>query len=311
LYQIQDREGCLHHRHLAALAHCLRLSLAEVYEVATFYHAFDVVADVAKPTTRTVRICSGLPCQMAGADVLADTLAFQEGDDCKIIRSACMGRCDCAPVASVRRNYLTHADPRAIQKWLSGPIHDDTVQPVVDFAGYETVGGYQLLRQCLAGERQPAQIITQLEQSGLRGLGGAGFPTGRKWRLVAAEPGPRLLAVNGDESEPGTFKDRHYLETDPHRFIEGMLLAAWAVAADAVYIYLRDEYPHLRALLQRELATVTAAGLWEGQIHLRRGAGAYICGEESAMLESIEGKRGLPRQRPPSLRKRAYSATRP
>ena len=290
LHQIQDREGCLYHRHLAALAHCLRLSLAEVYEVATFYHAFDVVADVAKPTTRTVRICSGLPCQMAGADVLADTLAFQEGDDCKIIRSACMGRCDGAPVVSVRRNYLTHATPTAIQKRLSGPSHDDTVQPVVDFAGYEAVGGYQLLRQCLAGERQPAQIITQLEQSGLRGLGGAGFPTGRKWHLVAAEPGPRLLAVNGDESEPGTFKDRHYLETDPHRFIEGMLLAAWAVAADAVYIYLRDEYPHLRALLQRELATVTAAGLWEGQIHLRRGAGAYICGEESAMLEKYRGQ---------------------
>jgi formate dehydrogenase beta subunit len=304
LHQIQDAEGCLRHRHLTALAHCLRLSLAEVYEVATFYHRFDVVPDDARPAARTIHICDGLPCQMAGADALADALAPKEGDDCRIVRSACMGRCDGAPVASIRANYLTHADATAIQDRLSEPVAPDTVAPdtvlpAVDFAAYEAGGGYRLLRQCLAGERQSAQIIEQLEASGLRGLGGAGFPTGRKWRLVAAEPGPRLLAVNGDESEPGTFKDRHYLEADPHRFIEGMLLAAWAVEAEAVYIYLRDEYPHLRTLLRRELALVTTAGLCELEIHLRRGAGAYICGEESAMLESIEGKRGLPRQRPP------------
>lgn len=299
LHQIQDANGCLHHRYLTALADCLRVSLAEVYEVATFYHGFDVVADDAPTAARTVHICDGLPCQMAGADALAEALAAEQGEACRIVRSACMGRCDGAPVASVGRSYLTRAEPAAIENRLSGPNRDDPVQPMFDFAGYQAGGGYQLLRQCLAGERQPAEIMTQLEKSNLRGLGGAGFPTGRKWRLVGAEPGPRLVAVNGDESEPGTFKDRHYLETDPHRFIEGMLLAAWAVDAEAVYIYLRDEYPHLRALLQRELATVTTAGLCKVQIHLRRGAGAYICGEESAMLESIEGKRGLPRQRPP------------
>ena len=299
LHQIQDAEGCLRHRHLTALAHCLRLSLAEVYEVATFYHRFDVVTDGVKPAARTIRICDGLPCQMAGADALADALASKEGKTCRIIRAACMGRCDGAPVASVDANYLIHADAAAVQDRLSGPVGPDAVTPVVEFDEYQAGGGYLLLRQCLAGERRRAQVIAQLEESGLRGLGGAGFPTGRKWGLVAAEPGPRLMAVNGDESEPGTFKDRHYLETDPHRFIEGMLLAAWTVDAEAIYIYLRDEYPHLRLLLQRELAIVTAAGLCEGQIHLRRGAGAYICGEESAMLESIEGKRGLPRQRPP------------
>ncbi|MDA1100703.1 MAG: NAD(P)H-dependent oxidoreductase subunit E [Proteobacteria bacterium] len=303
LHQIQDAEGCLRHRHLAALAHCLRQSLAEIYEVATFYHRFDVVADDAEPAARTIQICDGLPCQMAGADALADTLAdtlaSNPASNCRIVRSACMGRCDGAPVASIDADYLTHADATAIQTRLTSPVAPDVMAPRVDFAAYQAGGGYQLLRQCLAGERQSAQVISQLELSGLRGLGGAGFPTGRKWRLVAAEPGPRLIAVNGDESEPGTFKDRHYLETDPHRFIEGMLLAAWAMDAEAIYLYLRDEYPDLRVMLQRELALVTAAGLCHGQIHLRRGAGSYICGEESAMLESIEGKRGLPRQRPP------------
>ncbi len=299
LHLIQDAKGCLRHRHLAALADHLRLSLAEVYEVATFYHRFDVVEDDAQVAAQTIHICDGLPCQMAGGDTVADALAAKEGANFRIIRSACMGRCDGAPVASVDANYLTRTNAAAIQERLSNPVGAEVMVPVVDFAAYQAGGGYRFLRQCLAGKMQSAQVFTQLEESGLRGLGGAGFPTGRKWRLVAAEPGPRLMAVNGDESEPGTFKDRHYLESDPHRFIEGMLLAAWAVDADAIYIYLRDEYPHLRTLLERELAHVTAAGLCQRQIHLRRGAGAYVCGEESAMLESIEGKRGLPRQRPP------------
>ena len=299
LHQIQDAESCLRHRHLTALAHCLRLSLAEVYEVATFYHRFEVVGDDVTPAARTVHICDGLPCQMAGADALTDLLSSEPDGDYRIVRGACMGRCDSAPVAAVGGTYLGRADVPAIQDRLSAPNHADTIVPAIDFARYQVDGGYQLLRQCLAQEREPEQIIARLEQSGLRGMGGAGFPTGRKWSLVAAEPGPRHVAVNGDESEPGTFKDRHYLETDPHRFIEGMLLAAWAMRADEVYIYLRDEYPHLRDLLQQELAKVDAAGLCECQVHLRRGAGAYICGEESAMLESIEGRRGLPRQRPP------------
>ena len=299
LHNIQDAKGCLPHRYLAALAHCMRLSLAEVYETATFYHSFDVVADDAPPHPAAIHICDGLPCQMAGADALADAMAAKHGADFRIVRSACMGRCEGAPVASIGVSYVMGADVPAVESRLSAPNHAEVIEPAFDFAAYQAAGGYALLRQCQAGERTAAQVIQALEDSGLRGLGGAGFPTGRKWRLVAAEPGPRLLAVNGDESEPGTFKDRHYLETDPHRFIEGMLLAAWAMDAAALYIYLRNEYPQLRALLRRELAIVAEAGLCPWPVHLRRGAGAYICGEESAMLESIEGKRGLPRQRPP------------
>jgi len=295
LHLIQDAESRVRHGHLAALAECLNLSLGEVYEVATFYHRFEVVGDDAPAAVPTVHICDGLPCQMAGADALA---AEAEGK-CRVIRSACMGRCDCAPVAAMGSRYLGQADNPTIEALLAAPEDAQKVEPGIDFENYQSDGGYTLLRQCLAGDRRQPEIIAILEQSGLRGLGGAGFPTGRKWALVAAEPGPRFLAVNGDESEPGTFKDRHYLESDPHRFIEGMLLAAWAVDAAETYIYLRDEYAHLRHLLQRQLAKVTAAGLCHGTVHLRRGAGAYICGEESAMLESIEGKRGLPRQRPP------------
>ena len=295
LHQIQDAAGCLRHRHLAALADCMRLSQAEVYEVATFYHRFEVIADEAAAIAPSVHICDGLPCQMAGADKIAAEL---EGK-VRIIRSACMGRCDCAPVAAVAAEYLPHADAEVIQATLSAPSVATIMTPAIDFERYQAHGGYDLLRQCLRGERQRQQIIDALGESGLRGLGGAGFPTGRKWGLVAAEPGPRYLVVNGDESEPGTFKDRHYLERDPHRFIEGMLLAAWAVDAAEIYLYLRDEYPHLRALLQQEFAKAGAAGLATAPIRMRRGAGAYICGEESAMLESIEGKRGLPRQRPP------------
>ncbi|MDP6874885.1 MAG: NADH-ubiquinone oxidoreductase-F iron-sulfur binding region domain-containing protein [Alphaproteobacteria bacterium] len=295
LHRIQDAEGQIRHGLLAALAECLRLSLAEVYEVATFYHRFEVVRDDAPPAVPTVHICDGLPCQMAGAEALA---AEAEGK-CRVIRSACMGRCDCAPVAAMGARYLGHADDSAIEALLQAPEVTDEIEPAVDFTDYQAAGGYALLRQCLAGERQQNDVIARLELSGLRGLGGAGFPTARKWALVAAEPGPRYLAVNGDESEPGTFKDRHYLESDPHRFIEGMLLAAWAVDAAEIYIYLRDEYAHLHHLLRQELEMVSAEGLCDKTIHLRRGAGAYICGEESAMLESIEGKRGLPRQRPP------------
>ncbi len=301
LHQIQDATGCLRHSHLTALAQCLTLSLAAVYEVATFYHSFDVLADDAALPPRTIRICNGLPCQMAGADSVAEALsdAAARESGYRIIRAACMGRCDRAPVASRAEIYVEQADAAAVQALASTPDRAADWAPEIDLDSYRDGGGYQLLRACLAGERERTAVIAQLEQSGLRGLGGAGFPTGRKWGLVAAEPGPRLMAVNGDESEPGTFKDRHYLETDPHRFIEGMLLAAWAVDVDAVYLYVRDEYPHLRGLLQNELAAVAKAGLRHVPVHMRRGAGAYICGEESAMLESIEGKRGLPRQRPP------------
>jgi formate dehydrogenase len=280
------------------------LSLAEVYEVATFYHSFEVLADDASPPPLTIRVCDGLPCQMAGADALATAAAAAGRDigrdaDCRIVRAACMGRCDHAPVAARGNVYVEEADLSGLRALASSTVRPQISSMNHDLDAYVDGGGYELLQACLSGERQRSEIISQLEQSGLRGLGGAGFPTGRKWGLVAQEPGPRYLAVNGDESEPGTFKDRHYLETDPHRFIEGMLLAAWAVEAEAVYLYVRDEYPHLRHMLKAQLAVVEKAGYCQLPVHPRRGAGAYICGEESAMLESIEGKRGLPRQRPP------------
>ena len=299
LHTLQDKYGALRERHLTALADCLRLSLAEVYEAATFYHRFEVVADEAVLPARTIHICDGLPCQMAGADDLAKAFADASPDDVRVIRAACMGRCDCAPVASSGTTYIGNATGDGLNALASNSDTDATLQPNVDFEQYQAGGGYDLLRQCYNGDRQVKDVMSRIDESGLRGLGGAGFPTGRKWGLVAAEAGPRILAVNGDESEPGTFKDRHYLESDPHRFLEGMLLAAWAVDASEIYIYLRDEYPHLRGLLRNELGKIAKAGLGKCEIHLRRGAGAYICGEESAMLESLEGKRGLPRQRPP------------
>ena len=299
LHRLQDRFGFLSARHLNALANHMGLAEAEVYEVATFYHRFEVLSDEAAPAPRTIRICDSLPCQMAGADDLATAMTRDHGTEYRVVRAACMGRCDRAPVAARDDIYIDQADAQSIKALAATQTQSETAAPEQDLAGYQAAGGYELLRHCLAGRMERAAVIAKLEQSGLRGMGGAGFPTGRKWGLVANESGPRLVAVNGDESEPGTFKDRHYLETDPHRFIEGMLLAAWAVDADAIYLYLRDEYPHLRRLLQRELTAVEQAGLQTLPVHMRRGAGAYICGEESAMLESIEGKRGLPRQRPP------------
>ncbi|MDP6345662.1 MAG: NAD(P)H-dependent oxidoreductase subunit E [Alphaproteobacteria bacterium] len=298
LHALQDHHGHLSTRLLAALAQAMRLSQAEVYEVASFYHRFRIVGEAeAAPAGRRVDVCDGLVCQLAGADALAAALAADGGDG-RIGRGACMGRCEQAPVAAADDSYIGQADPARIAAGLRGEIVEDRA-PEVTFADYREGGGYDLLQQCRNGDHEPDWIIGRLSDSGLRGLGGAGFPTGRKWQLVRAEPAPRLLVVNADESEPGTFKDRYYLERDPHRFIEGMLLAAWTVAADEIYIYLRDEYPHLRRLLQRELVVARQAGIAVPEVHLRRGAGAYVCGEESAMLESIEGKRGLPRQRPP------------
>ena len=300
LHLLQDRYGHLSDRHLAALAAEMRLSLAEVYEVATFYHAFDVVKDGAEaPPAVTIRVCDSLVCALQGAAALTAELNRRHGADVRVSHGACMGRCESAPVASVNRSYIARATPAKVAAALAGDVAPDRIEDVVDFAAYRSEKGYGLLEQCLAGERKADEIVASLEESGLRGLGGAGFPTGQKWRFVRAEAGPRLMAVNADESEPGTFKDRYYLERDPHRFIEGMLIGAWAVEAGDVYIYLRGEYPELHALLRRELAAVEAAGLLKPEIHLRRGAGAYICGEESAMLESIEGKRGLPRHKPP------------
>ena len=301
LHLLQDHYGCLHARHLAALAEEMRLALVEVYEVASFYAHFDIVMDDEKPPPAlTVRVCDSLSCELAGAVTLLSDLQSRLGADVRVVRAPCMGGCDKAPVVAIGHALHEHATPGSVAAAIAAGETHAAVPEFVSLHNYRVEGGYHLLQACLAGERTRDQVIEALEHSGLRGLGGAGFPTGRKWRLVCQEPAPRLLAVNGDEGEPGTFKDRYFLETDPHRFLEGMLIAAWAVEAAEIYIYLRDEYPQCLAILESEIAAIEAAGLaGHARIHLRRGAGAYICGEESAMLESIEGKRGLPRQRPP------------
>ena len=300
LHLLQDRYGHLSARHLAALAAEMRLAMAEVYEVATFYHAFDVVKeDEVPPPPVTVRVCDSLVCEMLGNGDLKAELTAKLGDDVRVTHGACMGRCEQGPICSVGRTYIPNATADDVEAAVAGTYRAPKDYETVDIDAYRTDGGYTLLAACLAGERAPEDVIQALEDGGLRGLGGAGFPAGRKWRFVRAEAGPRLMAVNADESEPGTFKDRYYLERDPHRFLEGMLIGAWAVEADAVYIYLRTEYPELHEIVGQALDDARAAGLVKPQVHVRRGAGAYICGEESAMLESIEGKRGLPRHKPP------------
>jgi formate dehydrogenase beta subunit len=300
LHLIQDRYGHISAPHLAALAHEMKLAQAEAYEVATFYAHFDVVKDGAAPPAITVRVCDSLSCAMAGAEQLIAALPGKLGPGVRVLRAPCMGACDRAPVVAVGHRQVPQASSEGIAAAVAAGAHVHAYSGGKDLAAYQADGGYALLRSCLAGERSRDDIIKTVSDAGLRGLGGAGFPTGRKWSLVRAEPAPRLMAVNADEGEPGTFKDRHYLERDPHRFVEGMLIAAWVVEAAEVYIYLRDEYPQIRLMLIEELAKVEAAGLAKyTRIDLRRGAGAYICGEESAMIESIEGKRGLPRHRPP------------
>jgi formate dehydrogenase len=299
LHLLQDHYNCLFAHHLAALAEEMRLALVEVYEVASFYAHFDIVMDGEKPPPAlTVRVCDSLSCELAGAPRLLAELRRRLGDGVRVIRAPCMGGCDKAPVVAIGHALHEEATVASVAAAAAlGETHP-TVPNYTAFEAYRAAGGYRLLQSCLAGERRPEEVIEALEHSGLRGLGGAGFPAGRKWRLVRQEPRPRLVAVNADEGEPGTFKDRWFLETDPHRMIEGMLVAAWAVEAVEIYVYLRDEYPQCRAILEREIAAVAGFSA-QAHIHLRRGAGAYICGEESAMLESIEGKRGLPRQRPP------------
>jgi NADH:ubiquinone oxidoreductase subunit F (NADH-binding)/NADH:ubiquinone oxidoreductase subunit E len=301
LHLVQDRYGHLSAAHLAALAHEMRLALAEVYEVATFYAHFDMVKEGdTPPPAVTVRVCDSLSCAMAGAERLLQDLPKRLGANVRVVRAPCMGACDRAPVCAVGHVQVMEADAARVAAAAAKPPHAHGFATPTPFDAYVGSGGYELLKACTGGARTRDDVIKAVSDAGLRGLGGAGFPTGRKWSLVRAEPAPRLFAVNADEGEPGTFKDRYYLERDPHRFIEGMLIAAWVVEAADTYLYIRDEYPEVRLLLEQELAKVEAAGLSRhSTIHLRRGAGAYICGEESAMIESIEGKRGLPRHRPP------------
>jgi formate dehydrogenase beta subunit len=304
LHALQDRFGQLRSDHLAALAQQMKLSQVEVFEVASFYHHFDIVrenaaGEFAAPPRLTVRVCNGLACEMAGAGALQAKLSKTLGADVRVITAPCVGRCDTAPVAVVHQRPVMQATAEAVAACVQAEQRFADVPTALSFEAYRRDGGYALLQSCMAGQRDVESMIGPLEHAGLRGLGGAGFPAGRKWRIVRNEPAPRLMAVNIDEGEPGTFKDRWYLERDPHRFLEGMLIAAWAVGIAGIYIYLRDEYHGLRALLQQELSRLQELGLTLPPIELRRGAGAYICGEESAMIESIEGKRGLPRLRPP------------
>jgi formate dehydrogenase len=302
LHKIQDQFGCLSAAHLAALAQEMRLAQSEVYEVATFYHHFDVLRDgEAAPAGLTVRVCEGLSCEMAGAQDLLARLPAILGKDVRVIAAPCIGRCEQAPAALVGQHAVPHATVESLAAKAAAREIRDQPAGHTDFLAYREQGGYRLLRECIAGKHDVEQVIATMEASSLRGLGGAGFPTGRKWRIVRSEPGPRLMAINIDEGEPGTFKDRVYLERDPHRFLEGALIAAWAVGIETIYIYLRDEYHGCRAMLEQELDKLRADPPVQGmpEIVLRRGAGAYICGEESAMIESIEGKRGMPRLRPP------------
>ena len=301
LHKIQDKFGHISSKHIAALAAEMKMSQTEVYEVATFYHHFDVVKEgQTPPPPLTVRVCESVSCDMAGAHGLIDALKKGLGDHVRVQPVPCVGRCDTAPVVVVGQNPIDLADPATVIRAVESKDIEAPVTDYIPFEQYKAQGGYQLYQECIAGKRTAEELISIMENSGLRGLGGAGFPVGRKWRIVSGQAAPRLMAVNIDEGEPGTFKDRYYLERDPHRFLEGMLIAAWAVGIQKIYVYLRDEYAGCRKILTRELAALQAnppANLPE--IHLRRGAGAYICGEESAMIESIEGKRGMPRLRPP------------
>ncbi len=301
LHLIQDEHGHISAAHMGALAAEMKLSQTEVYEVATFYAHFDVVKEgETPPPAVTVRVCNSLSCAMAGAETLLATLPGKLGPNVRVVRAPCMGACERAPVCAVGHVQTYTATPESVARAAIVPEHAHAWKRHIDFEHYLADGGYRLLGEAFGGKRTRDEFIKIVSDAGLRGLGGAGFPTGRKWSLVRAEPAPRLMAVNADEGEPGTFKDRYYLGLDPHRFLEGTLIAAWVVEAKEIYIYIRDEYPELRLMLADEIAKVERAGLAKfSNIHLRRGAGAYICGEESAMIESIEGKRGLPRHRPP------------
>lgn len=297
LHLIQDKYHQISAAHLAALADEMNLAFAEVFETATFYAHFDVVKE-GEPDIAplTIRVCDSLTCAMLGGEKLLEDLQDAAGPGIRVVRAPCVGRCDTAPAAEVGHNFVDHATVANVTAAANARDTHAHLPKYVDYDAYVAGGGYRLLNRVRSGELSKDDLLKALDDASLRGLGGAGFPTGRKWRAVLGEPGPRLMAINGDEGEPGTFKDRVYLESDPHRFIEGMLIGANVVQASDVYIYVRDEYPASREILEREIAKLPAGG---PTLHMRRGAGAYICGEESSLLESIEGKRGLPRHKPP------------
>ena len=304
LHLIQDKHGCLSAAHLRALAHEMRLSQAEIYEVASFYDHFDVIKEgETPPPGLTIRVCDSVSCMLAGAETLFD--ALQKSADpasVRVVRAPCMGRCAGAPAARIGDREVDHATVDDVLEFAKKGDTKVVVPKYADLAAYRADGGYQLLDKVRKAEVTAETLMTTMQSAGLRGLGGAGFPAGKKWEIVRSFKAPRLMSINGDEGEPGTFKDRIYLERDPHRTLEGALIAAHAVEAERIYFYMRDEYPAVLQILRTEIAALEAAGIAKpGFIELRRGAGAYICGEESAMLESIEGKRGMPRHRPPYI----------
>ena len=302
LHQLQDRYGHITGGRIVALADLMKLAPAEIYEVATFYHHFDIVTDGEPiPPDLTVRVCDSVTCELFGSEALISSLQANLGNNVRVQRVPCVGRCDEAPVAVVGKNPISRATVAQVSDAIRQGSTAIAVQP--DWIGveeYRRGDGYKTYEACRVGSLSHDHILDELDGSDLRGLGGAGFPAGKKWRILKDQPAPRLMAVNIDEGEPGTFKDRYYLERDPHRFIEGMLIAAEVIGIDCCYLYVRDEYPGVLQILEeavKELGPILDGKLPE--IHLRRGAGAYICGEESAMIESIEGKRGMPRLRPP------------
>ena len=297
LHLIQDTYRQISAAHLAALADEMKLSFAEVFETATFYAHFDVVKEgEADIPPLTIRVCDSLTCAMLGGEKLLHELQTTGGPGIRVVRAPCVGRCDTAPAAEVGHHFVDHASVASVLAAAKGGDTHVHLPDYIDYHAYVAGGGYTLLERLRSGDLAKEDLLKALDDASLRGLGGAGFPTGRKWRAVLGEPGPRLMAINGDEGEPGTFKDRYYLETDPHRFLEGMLIGAHVVEAPEIYIYIRDEYPASREILEREIAKLPPGG---PVLHMRRGAGAYICGEESSLLESLEGKRGLPRHKPP------------
>ena len=302
LHLIQDRYSHLSAAHLAALAEIMRVPMAEVYEVATFYAHFDIVKEgQSAPPAITIRVCNSLSCEMAGATALHKALrVVADPGQIRVVHAPCMGLCDKAPAVAVGHNYFGPVTPEVALQTANGGKLETPVENYTDLETYRHQGGYKLLEACRTGKHTPDSISKLLMDAGLRGLGGAGFPTGRKWGFVRGYPGPRYVAINVDEGEPGTFKDRYYLERDPHRMIEGSLIASWAVEAERCFIYVRDEYPHIIEIFRQEIRKLESTGLVSpGYLDLRRAAGAYICGEESSMIESIEGNRGLPRNRPP------------
>jgi formate dehydrogenase len=304
LHLIQDRYHYISARHLKALCEELRMPQAAAYEVATFYAHFDVVKEgETPPPPTTIRVCDSITCAIKGADALYEALkSSADPAKVRVLRAPCMGRCDTAPVAEVGHLHVDHAMPETVEAAVKSGRREPVIPKYVTLAEYRAKGGYKLLEKCRCGELGFDTIMKELTDGGLRGLGGAGFPTGRKWQIVRSYPGPRLMTINGDEGEPGTFKDRYYLERNPHQMFEGALIGAWAVEAERIYLYMRDEYPAVLRILAHEIEALEKAGIIDkGFIELRRGAGAYICGEESAMIESIEGKRGYPRNRPPYI----------